>query len=254
MKKICTLFICLLCLSSHASLEEGLKIAQKMDAASDGYIGESSTMKLVLIDATGRKIEREMLGESSEKKDMDKTLMSFVKPFDVKGTKLLTWSKQVGDDEQWLYLPSLKRVKKINSQTKGSSFMGSEFSFEDLGGQAIEKYTFFLKGNSKVGSEDVWILERKAKENSSYARVILYVSKKFLSTVKTEYYNKRNELLKVAVFSGFVKYKVGTKEIYRPSSIEMNNIQSKKKSIFSWEDRKVGIAISDSHFSQESLK
>lgn len=254
MRKICVFFILIINLSISASLEEGWKIAKQMDASNDGYVGESSTMKLVLIDATGRQIEREMLGESLEKTNMDQTLMNFVKPLDVKGTKLLTWSKEVGDDEQWLYLPSLKRVKKINSQTKGSSFMGSEFSFEDLGGQSIEKYTFFLKGSTKIENQDVWILERKAKESSSYSKVVLYVSKKYMSALKSEYYNKRNELLKVANFSGFTKYTVGKKEIYRPGKIEMNNIQNKKKSIFSWENRKIGIKIPDSHFTQDALK
>lgn len=235
-------------------MEKGLEIAKKMDLANDGYVGETSSMKLVLIDSSGKQIEREMEGSSIELKDMDRTIMNFVKPLDVKGTKLLTWAKQDDDDDQWLFLPSLKRVKRINSKTKGSSFMGSEFSFEDLGGQAIEKYTFNFLREEKLDKQKVWVLERVAKGNSSYSKVILYVSEKYLTTIKSEYYNKRNELVKIGKFSDIKAYKVGKKTIYRPNQIEMNNVQNKKQSIFIWENRKLGVKLSEGIFTKDALR
>ncbi len=243
-----------LSLLTFASLDKGLEIAKRMDAASDGYVGETSSMRLILIDSSGKRIEREMEGSSIELKDMDRTIMNFVKPLDVKGTKLLTWAKHDDDDDQWLFLPSLKRVKRINSKTKGSSFMGSEFSFEDLGGQAIEKYTFDLKKEESFGNEKVWVLERVAKGKSSYSKVVIYVSKKHLTTMKSEYYNQRNELVKIAVFSDFSDYKIGKKTIHRAGKIEMKNVQNNKQSIFLWENRKLGVKLSAGEFTKDSLR
>lgn len=239
---------------SFASVEKGWEIAKKMDAANSGYIGETSTMRLTLIDPTGKEIVRVMEGSSSESDTIDKTLMNFKKPADVKGTKLLTWAHKKDDDDQWLYLPSLRRVKRINSKTKGSSFMGSEFSFEDLGSQSIDKYTYDLKGEKKVEGQDTWVLERKSKSKSSYSKVTMYVSKKYLAAVKSEYYNKRGELLKFAIFSGFKQYKVGRKNLFRANKIDMTNVQNKKKSVFSWEDRKIGVKIPSRKFNKNALK
>jgi len=239
---------------TYASIDAGWKIAKKMDAANSGYVGETSTMKLTLIDPSGTEIIREMEGSSSESSKMDKTLMNFKKPADVKGTKLLTWAHKTKDDDQWLYLPSLRRVKRINSKSKGSSFMGSEFSFEDLGSQSIDKYTYNLKGEKTVEGQKTWILERVSKTKSSYSKVIMYVSKKYLSAVKSDYYNKRGELLKFAIFGGFKKYTVKGKALYRANSINMTNVQNKKRSIFQWENRKIGIKISSRKFKKNALK
>lgn len=254
MKKL-VIAISFLTLNTYADTTKGWEIAKKMDETNSGYIGETSTMKLLIVDSGGGQIEREIEGKSLEKSDMDKTLMNFIKPLDVKGTKLLTWSRKNDKDDQWLYLPSLKRVKKINSDSKGSSFMGSEFSFEDLAGQSIEKYTYDLKSEGSLGNQKVYVLERTPKEKSSYNKVVLYVSTKNYTTLKSEYY-KNNTLLKVGTFSDFKEYvmPVTKKKIVRPGKIEMNNVQNKNKSIFVWENRVIGKAISESVFTQESLK
>ncbi|AYF43301.1 hypothetical protein BALOs_0286 [Halobacteriovorax sp. BALOs_7] len=232
--------------------EKGLEIAKKMDAANKGYIGDTSTMELILVDTSGVEIVREMLGTSGEFEGVDKSLMEFRKPLDVKGTKLLTWTWKSSDkdDDQWLYLPSLRRVKKINSRSKGSSFMGSEFSFEDIGGQTIEKY------NYKFLSEDknTWTLERKAKGKSSYLRVILHVSKKYLAPVKTEYYNKRNEHIKTSTMSEFKSYTVGKRKMWRANQIDMVNLNNKKKSIFKWKNRVIGKKVNENDLTKRKLK
>lgn len=254
MKKLLINSLIFCSLSVSASFEKGLEIAKKMEKANEGFGGETSTMTLVLVDSTGQEITREMLGKSIELDDMDRTLMNFQKPADVKGTKLLTWAHNSKDDDQWLYLPSLRRVKRINSRTRGSSFMGSEFSFEDLGGQSIEKYTFNYLGDEDYQGEKVWKIERKAKGKSSYSRVVLLVSKKYMSAVKVDYFNKRNELLKFSLLSNFKKYKVNGKEMYRASKILMENVQNKKKSIFSWTNRKMGLDLSKRDFVKGALK
>ncbi len=256
MKNFIITLIILLSFNAHSSQKKGQEIAQKMDKANEGFVGERAETDLILIDANGTMITREMAGMSKEEKDVTKSLLTFEKPADVKGTKLLTWSfeEEGKDDNQWLYLPSIRRVKKINSKTRGSSFMGSEFSYEDLTSQPIEKYHYNFIKDSKLNGEDIWILDRTAKKSGSYKKVTLYVSKSKLSVVKSDYYNRRGELLKVATFKSFKTFKVNGKTFYRPSEIEMANKLNKKKSIFKWKTRNLGVKLSDSELHKRSLK
>ena len=242
--------------SLFANVEKGEQIARDMDAANKGYGSESSVMELVLIDSSGTTLVRGMKGTNLEKKEVIKGLMTFLKPNDVKGTKLLTWSYRETDkdDDQWLFLPSLKRVKKINSRTRGSSFMGSEFSYADLTAQTIEKYNFSYVKDIKVNGHDTWMLNRVSKYKSNYKRVEIFVSKKMLTTVASNYYNKRNELYKKATFKNFKKYKVNNKEFFRASEVTMSNLQNGKKSKFVWSERRLGEDVKESDLHKRSLR
>jgi hypothetical protein len=234
--------------------EEGLKLAKELEAANIGFKGDTSIMKMTLIDAHGTKTVREMEGKVLEVDgDGDKSLINFLNPKDVKGTKMLTWSHKNGDDDQWLYLPSLKRVKRISSSGKASSFMGSEFSYEDLGSQEIEKFKFELL---KSDDKELKKLARFPKDeaDSGYSKQVLFISPKYMSAVKAEYYDRKKELLKVASFDGFKAYNVGGKTMYRASSIHMKNVQTKKESIITWENREIGKKLKDSDFESKNLE
>ncbi|MDC1175494.1 outer membrane lipoprotein-sorting protein [Bacteriovoracaceae bacterium] len=258
--KICPLIIALLgslfiSVSAKTPEQKGDEIAKKMENANNGYIGEESDMEMILIDAHGSRVERLMKGNIMEvKKDGDKSISTFLNPRDVKGTKMLTWSHKEKDDDQWLYLPSLKRVKRINSSSKSSSFMGSEFSFEDLGSQEREKFTYKLLTEKKVNGLDSWVLERKPKTKSGYTKQIVVISKKYMNPLSIEYYDRKNELLKKAEFSGYKKYTVKGKTLFRASKIHMKNKQTKKESIFEWKNRKIGVSQKSRNFTKRSLK
>jgi outer membrane lipoprotein-sorting protein len=235
--------------------QKGLKIATEMEKANNGFIGEKSSMEMLLIDAYGAKTTRKMNGFTMEMKgDGDRTLMSFNNPKDVKGTKMLTWSHKTKDDSQWLYLPSLRRVKKISSRNKTGSFMGSEFSFEDLGSQELEKYTYKFIKEAKTKKHKLWVLERKSVKKSGYSKQIMYVIKDYHNPLKIEYYDRKGELLKVGYFKNYKSFKLKGKTFYRASSIHMKNRQTKKESIFSWSNRKLGIKNKTSLFEKRSLK
>lgn len=241
---------------AETSQEKGLRIAKEAEAKNNGFIGDESDLEMVLIDAYGSKIVRKMKGKVLEvKNDGDKSLNIFLNPKDVKGTKMLTWSHKKDDDNQWLFLPSLKRVKKISSRNKSSSFMGSEFSYEDIGSQEIEKYSFnFLKDGKSKDGEDVYFIERKPVTNSGYSKQIVQISKKHLNAVHVSYYDRKDELLKTADMSGFKKFTVNGKELWRASEIHMKNVQTKKESIFKWNNRKLGVKFKSRLFTKRALK
>lgn len=249
--------LCFFSLNAATPEQKGLDIAKKMETANNGFLGEESLMEMILIDAYGAQTKRVMKGLVQEVKgDGDKSISIFQNPKDVKGTKMLTHSHKGDDDDQWLYLPTVRRVKRISSSNKSSSFMGSEFSYEDLGSQEIEKYNYKWIKDVKIGKKGAkgWIVERIPKSNSGYTKMIMTVAQKYMNPIKVEYYDRKKELLKVAKFSNFKKYKVGKKTMWRSNKIDMNNVQTKKRSIFEWKNRKIGVNHKTKTFLKSSLK
>ncbi|MCB0393221.1 MAG: outer membrane lipoprotein-sorting protein, partial [Bdellovibrionales bacterium] len=223
--------------------DKGLKIAQDTESANNGFIGDEADMEMTLIDAHERSIVRRMSSKSKEvNNDGDKSIITFQWPADVKGTKMLTWSHKKSDDDQWLYLPALKRVKRISSSSKNGSFMGSEFSYEDLGSQEVEKYSHKWLKDDKVGERTVWVLERvPVDKDSGYSKLITYMDQEYMNPLKIEYFDRKGELLKTAIFSNYKKYG----KVWRANRIDMSNHQTNKKSSIVWNDRKMGTSYSE---------
>jgi hypothetical protein len=242
--------------AKESASDKGLRLAKEIEASNRGFIGEESEMEMILVDAYKSKTVREMTGKTMEtNSDGDKSLMVFKNPKDVKGTKMLTHTHKNGDDDQWLYLPSMRRLKRISSRGKTSAFMGSEFSFEDLGSQEIDKYKFkWIKDLKGKTGDALYLLERYPKEKSGYSKMVMLISKKLNSAIKIDYYDKKGELLKTGQFKNFKAYQVGKKKIFRASTIEMNNVQTKKSSTFTWKSRKLGIKHRGRDFDKKSLE
>lgn len=240
--------------AAHAGPAEdkGLEIARKADKANEGFATEKGAMTLELINAHGDVTKRKMRFEVVEgKDDGDKSLSVFDWPADVKGTKLLTFTHKKGDDDQWLFLPAVKRVKRIASSNRSGSFMGSEFAFEDLAGQEVEKYTYKHLDDVKLDGRDCWRIERvPTDKNSGYKRQVVWMDKEYLNAIKIEFYDRKNELLKVSVFSGYKKQG----KFWRFDKIAVENVQTKKKSVLAWENRELGTKVDASRFDSAALE
>ncbi len=115
--------------------EQGLAIAIEGDKRGEGYGDSKVNLKMVLIDKKGRESARDMRGLEGVEEGGDKSLMIFDTPRDQKGVAMLTFTHKAKSDDQWLFLPALKRVKKISSRNKSGPFVGSEFAFEDISSQ-----------------------------------------------------------------------------------------------------------------------
>ena len=130
-------------LLAQSAEEKGLEIAKESERRDQGFEDSEQTLLMVLRNRHGQETTREIRGRTLEvADDGDKSMIIFDSPKDVEGTALLTYSHKAEDDDQWLYLPALKRVKRIASNNKSGPFMGSEFAFEDLSSQEVEKYTY----------------------------------------------------------------------------------------------------------------
>ncbi len=249
MKKV--VLIVLFLLSNLLALSN-LEIAKKADSAMDGFESSISKIEMILINASGQKSVRNLLMKTLEGKDADKSLSIFLSPADVKGTKILTHEHIDRDDDQWLYLPALKRVKRIASKNKSGSFMGSEFSYEDIGNQNYKKYIF--EGESKKvmlnGVECYKGVRIPKDKNSGYTKQITWVDTKDFLIRKIEYYDRKKELLKTAIFSDYKKID----GVWRVGRIEMRNHQNDKSTILIWKEDKIKAGLKEKDFNKRVLK
>ena len=226
-----------------------LEVAQKSDDVMSGFVDSVSIMKMKLINARGQEKIRTMRMQVLEGENEDKSLMEFSTPADVKGTKFLNYEHVNKDDDQWLYLPALKRVKRISSKKKSGAFMGSEFSYEDLSAFNVNKYTY-KEGNAQKNETNYVVTSIPVSKHSGYTKLISYVDKESFLIQKIEYYDRKKQLLKTATFSEYKK--LG--EVNRIGKIRMDNVQNDKTTILIWSEEKIKTGLSSKKFHKRYLK
>ncbi|MDE0362481.1 MAG: outer membrane lipoprotein-sorting protein, partial [Rhodospirillaceae bacterium] len=156
--------------------EKGLRIAREASARDDGFGDFTAGMTMVLRDRHGRESVRRMRFKVLEVPgDGDKSLFVFDQPRDVRGTALLTHAHTNAQDDQWLYLPALKRVKRINAARRSGSFMGSEFSYEDMSSQEVNEYTYKYLREEPCGEFTCTVTEQvPLDKKSGYSRKVVW--------------------------------------------------------------------------------
>lgn len=233
--------------------EKGLEIATEADRRDSGFIDSSATLTMELRNKQGATSLRHVRVRSLEmKNDGDKSLSIFDAPADVKGTAFLTYSHAKEPDEQWLFLPELKRVKRINSNNKSGPFMGSEFAYEDIGSQEIEKYTYKYLRDEVINGVDCFVVERTPTyEHSGYTRQIAWINKKEYRPEQIVFYDRKNDLLKTLKYSDYQQY---LNQYWRAGKMHMENHQTGKSTLLTWSNYKFRNGYKDSDFSRNSLE
>lgn len=255
MRLLCALSLTLLTTIVWAETpeEKGLRIAREVDRRDTGYHDFRAHLTMLLRNRQGEESLRDMRSRSLEVEgDGDKTMIIFDQPRDVEGTALLTYSHKVGPDDQWLYLPALKRVKRIASRNKSGPFMGSEFAYEDLASQEVEKYRYRFISDDALDSEPMFLIERDpVDENSGYRRQKVWIDKAEYRPMKVEYYDRKDSLLKTLTFSGYAQY-LG--RFWRAHEMFMENHQTGKTTLLTWDNFEFGAGLDASDFTKNSLK
>lgn len=233
--------------------EKGLAIAIEDDKRDNGFVDYKANMKMILKNRHGEESTRHIRSKNLEvKDDGDKSLVVFERPRDVKGTALLNFTHKTGNDDQWLYLPALKRVKRISSANKSGSFMGSEFAYEDVTSQEVEKYTYKWIQDEELNGMECFVIERyPAYKNSGYTRQVVWLDKKEYRMLKIDFYDRKNSLLKTQAFRGYHQY-LG--KYWYPDEMFMQNHQTGKSTLLEWSDYKFRNGFKDRHFNKNSLK
>ena len=242
----------MLMLAANIWAMSGHEAALKSDAALSGFHDAQSDMKMTLINANGQARERTMKMKVLEGDAGDKSLMEFLSPADVKGTKFLNYEHIDRDDDQWLYLPALKRVKRIASKNKSGSFMGSEFSYEDLSSFNVEKYTYVGDAESvtEEGKKYLKVVRIPKDENSGYTKQVSWIDPETFVIDRVDYYDRKKALLKTAVFGDYRN----EEGVWRIGKITMTNHQNDKQTVLVWDNEKIKTGLSDQDFHKRVLK
>jgi hypothetical protein len=232
--------------------ERGLEIALEADRRASGFGDFTAELTMVLHDRRGRESTRELRNRTLEQEDDgDKTLIIFDHPKDVEGTALLIHGHETGDDDLWLYLPALERVKRISSSNKSGPFMGSEFAYEDLASTEVGKYDYRFLREEELDGVPTIVIERRPKDpGSGYTRQVVWIDREEYRTLKIDFYDRKEELLKTLTQSGFELF---LDRFWQPTRLHMVNHQTGKTSDLLWSNYQFQTGLDDRDFDRASL-
>jgi outer membrane lipoprotein-sorting protein len=233
--------------------EKGFAIAFETDERDKGWQDSFAEMKMVLRNRHGKESVRQIRVTNLEVADEgDKGLTVFDEPRDIKGTAFLSYSHALVPDEQWIYLPALKRVKRISSSNKSGPFMGSEFAYEDISSFEIPKYNYLYLRDEVLDGIDCFVLElRPQYAHSGYTKSHVWINKAEYRMQKTDYYDRKDSLLKTQVFSDYQLY---LEKYWRAHTMTMNNQQNGKSTTLYWQNFKFKTGLTDDDFKKNDLK
>lgn len=213
----------------------------------------TSDLTMTLINSRGDERVREIQQFSKDYGKEEKSIMFFLSPADVRNTSFMNWSydEEGRDDDQWIYLPALKKVKRISSDSKSDYFMGSDFTYDDLGDRHPSEDTHKLLREEKINGEDCFVVESIPKEEDyMYLKTVTWVSKDKWIGLKKEFYDEDGDHLKNLTVEKYDKID-GFWVILHS---EMHNIQKDHKTIMKLKNVKLNTGIDDGMFTERMMK
>ncbi len=215
----------------------------------------TADLYLTITDSRGGKREREI--KSFMKKysnEETKMLMFFVKPADVKGTSFLIIEHKDRDDDRYLYLPALRRVKRILASGKGGSFMASDFSYYDIGKPKLEDFKYNLIGEDKLNGFPCYIIEclpvsPQIEKDTGYSKIVRWVRKDNYMILKSDYYSRDGKKFKVLDVEKIEEIE----KVLFATVMTMKDVISNRTSRMEFRNIKVNTGLKDSLFSETSL-
>ncbi len=207
-----------------------------------------STTIMKLIDKRGKVRERSI---NSYRMGDDKQIMWFIKPADVKGSSFLRISYDERDDDMWLYLPSFGKVRRIASHAKKGSFMGSDFTYEDIGDRKLDEYTYKLIKEETIEGKDCWLVESTPNKGvvTDYSKIESWISKEALVQIVENYYDKRSKLKKK-----MNREMSKIENFWMAVNMKMENLKTKHKTEIIIDNIEINIGLNEDFFKTASLK
>jgi outer membrane lipoprotein-sorting protein len=232
---LCVLGLIPLIAPAETPVEKGLAIAVEADARDKGFGDSTAGMEMVLRNRQGDESRREVRVRTLEVDgDGDKSLSIFDAPADVKGTAFLTFSHVT------------------SSKNKSGPFMGSEFAYEDIASDEVEKYTYRYLRDETCDGMDCFVIERRPVDpDSGYIRQEVWIDKQEYRPQQVIYYDRKDALLKTLTFHEYRQY---LDKFWRAMRMEMVNHQTGKSTTLSWSDYRFQTGLTDRDFDQNSLK
>ncbi len=252
--RISLLFVALLLLSNTSGLAQKITGLQIIENVYNRPVGEDMTadLTMTLINSSGKERVRKIKQFSRDFGDVEKKIMFFVAPADVKNTSFMNWSydEEGKDDDQWIYLPALKKVKRISSDSKSDYFMGSDFTYDDLGDRKPTDDNHTLLREEKLKGEDCYVVESIPKdEEYMYSKTVTWIIKDKWIGLKKEFYDEDGELLKILTVNKYDKIN----GFWIIIDTEMKNVQRDHKTIMELRNVKIDTNIPKSKFTERIM-
>ncbi len=235
--------------------ELGYEIAARSDRSDRGFLDSGVELTMVLRNAAGKTTTRVLSIATLETPDEsvgDRSLIIFDSPRDIDGTALLSHAKILDPDDQWLYLPALKRVKRISSVNKSGPFVGSEFAFEDFTALELNKYEYKYLRSEPCGDFTCDVVERYPRyEHSGYTKQISWIDQEVHQIRTVEFYDRRGALLKTLQLDD---YQVYDSKYWRPQTLAMVNHQTGKSTDLVYSDYRFKTGLGKNNFVKGALR
>jgi len=233
------------------SAQTANEIMKKVD---ERYQGDTAQYSLVMTlqPKKGSPRVREISYYFKDAGDTEKILMFFRSPKDVAGTGYLVFSYDADkDNDAWLYLPAVERVRRIASSSSGDSFMGTDFSYEDINGRPLTKDAYAISGEASVDGEPCWIIEAKAKDaKETVARRLISVRKDNHVIAAARYFDRRDKETKRLTVSGITQID----GIWTAVKMEMAFLSSGHSTSIEIKNPRFNLPLDDSLFTTNTLE
>lgn len=222
------------------------QIFEEVDQRRNSVTFEESELQMVIYNPSGDTRKRTIQSYSYNDEETSKSLLIFSEPANVRGTGFLTVSE--GDSEvQKLYLPALGRIQIISASQKSDRFMGSDFTYEDLGAQDPDDYSFTLEAET----DTAFVLGATKQGDSQYDHLKFYIDPEKYALLKVEYFNDSDEMIKKLVAGELEKL---NDRLWKPQTMTMYDLKNNRKTTLRWENRQTGQAIPQWRFTERGLR
>ena len=212
---------------------------------------QTSDLTMTLINKSGDQRVRKIKQFTKDLGDLEKSIMFFLSPADVKNTSFMSWAYDSDQsDDQWIYLPALKKTKRISSDSKSDYFMGSDFTYDDLGDRKLEDDTHKLLREETIDGKECYVIESLSKdEDYMYSKTMVWVNKSNFIGVKKEFYDEDEDLLKVLA----IKEVEEISGIWVITNSEMKNVQKNHRTTMVLNNIQINTGMSESKFSERMM-
>lgn len=240
---------------AETAAEKGYRIARQSADTETGFRDLSVEGEMILYSSRGSTSTRRFTSRTVENDDNQgsKSLLIFDWPGDIRNTALLTHSYDTARDDQWLFLPAVRKVRRISSSGRSGAFVGSEFAYEDMLDQNVDEFTYVWQRTEPCpnapGACDV--IDRTSKNSTSYSLQRVWIDQRDNRTRVIQYFDRRGAHLKTLTISAYRRYK---NAYWRPGFMDMTNHLTGKRTELTWSNYRFDTGVNPTEFSPNALR
>lgn len=218
-----------------AAGNKGYEIALEVDKRGSNFVDLKVDMEMIIRSADGRETSRQLsIRQLEMENDGDRSLLVIRSPRALRGSAVLSHAHPDRSDDQWIFLPAVKRVKKITSNNKSGPFLGSDFAYEDLVYQEVDRFTYKFLKEDLIGSTEYWVVERTPlDDHSGYSKQLTWYNKSKYRVERIEYYDKHQRHSKTLTMTDFRLYEG---QFWKPHLMVMESVLNSRSTQMIWSE------------------